>query len=143
MATSTPRKQAMPNIQYHLDRGLTPIQLADIFDRAGLIRPTDDLARRAQMLTHGNLLITAWDADKLVGVARSLSDFCFCCYLSDLAVDESYQHHGIGKQLIALTQEKIGSRTTLLLLAAPTAMGYYPKVGFEAVPNGWTIKRTQ
>ena len=69
--------------------------------------------------------------------------FCFCCYLSDLAVDESYQNHGIGKRLIELTQEKIGPSTTLLLLAAPTAMGYYPKVGFEAVPNGWTIKRTQ
>ncbi len=143
MATFTPRKRPMQDIRYHLDRELTPTQLADIFDRAGLNRPTDDLARIAQMLAHGNLLITAWDADKLVGVARSLTDFCFCCYLSDLAVDESYQHHGIGKQLIALTQEEIGPRTTLLLLAVPTAMAYYPKVGFEAVPNGWTIKRTQ
>lgn len=133
----------MQDIQYHFDRKLTPIQLADIFDRASLNRPTDDLARMGQMLAHGNILITAWDAEKLVGVARSLSDFCFCCYLSDLAVDENYQHRGIGKQLIALTQEKIGPKTTLLLLAAPAAMAYYPKVGFEAVPNGWTIKRTQ
>jgi ribosomal protein S18 acetylase RimI-like enzyme len=133
----------MQKIQYQLDHKLTPTQLADIFDRAGLNRPTDDLARMAQMLAHGDILITAWDADKLVGVARSLTDFCFCCYLSDLAVDENYQHRGIGKQLIALTQEKIGPKTTLLLLAAPTAMAYYPKVGFEAVPNGWTIKRTQ
>jgi ribosomal protein S18 acetylase RimI-like enzyme len=133
----------MQKIQYQLDHKLTPTQLADIFDRAGLNRPTDDLARMAQMLAHGDILITAWDADKLVGVARSLTDFCFCCYLSDLAVDENYQHRGIGKKLIALTQEKIGPKTTLLLLAAPTAMAYYPKVGFEAVPNGWTIKRTQ
>lgn len=133
----------MQKIQYQLDHKLTPTQLADIFDRAGLNRPTDDLARMAQMLAHGDILITAWDADKLVGVARSLTDFCFCCYLSDLAVDENYQHRGIGKQLIAMTQEKIGPKTTLLLLAAPTAMAYYPKVGFEAVPNGWTIKRTQ
>ena len=133
----------MQNIQYRFDYELSPAQLADIFDRAGLNRPTDDLARMAQMLAHGDILITAWDAEKLVGVARSLSDFCFCCYLSDLAVDQHYQHHGIGKHLIALTQEKIGPKTTLLLLAAPTAMGYYPKVGFEAVPNGWTIKRTQ
>lgn len=133
----------MQDIKYHFDYELTAIQLADIFDRAGLKRPTDDLARMAQMLAYGNLLITAWDADKLVGVARSLSDFCFCCYLSDLAVDENYQHRSIGKQLIALTQEKIGPKTTLLLLAAPAAMAYYPKVGFEGVPNGWTIKRTQ
>jgi ribosomal protein S18 acetylase RimI-like enzyme len=143
MTTSTPRKHPMQNIQYQFDCELTPIQLADIFDRAGLNRPTDDLVRMTQMLAHGNILITAWDDDKLVGVARSLTDFCFCCYLSDLAVDESYQNHGIGKRLIELTQEKIGPSTTLLLLAAPTAMGYYPKVGFEAVPNGWTIKRTQ
>jgi ribosomal protein S18 acetylase RimI-like enzyme len=133
----------MQDIQYHHDCELTPAQLADIFDRASLNRPTEDLARIAQMLKRTDILITAWDADKLVGVARSLSDFCFCCYLSDLAVDENYQHRGIGKQLIALTQEKIGPKTTLLLLAAPAAMAYYPKVGFEAVPNGWTIKRSQ
>jgi ribosomal protein S18 acetylase RimI-like enzyme len=133
----------MQNIQYQLDDKLTPTQLADIFARAGLNRPTEDLARIAQMLKRTDILITAWDADKLVGVARSLSDFCFCCYLSDLAVDENYQHRGIGKQLIALTQEKIGPKTTLLLLAAPAAMAYYPKVGFEAMPNGWTIKRSQ
>lgn len=95
------------------------------------------------MLNRSDVLVTAWNGDELVGVARSLTDFCFCCYLSDLAVDREYQHSGIGKQLIVLTQEKIGPKTTLLLLAAPSAMAYYPKVGFEPVPNGWTIKRSQ
>ena len=133
----------MQTIHYRLDASITPTQLADIFQRAGLKRPTEDLARMAQMLEHASLLITAWDDDKLIGVARSLSDFCFCCYLSDLAVDQNYQHKGIGKQLIHLTRESIGAKTTLLLLSVPSAMTYYPKVGFTAVANGWTIQRTQ
>lgn len=133
----------MQTIQYRLDANITPSQLADVFQRAGLNRPTEDLARMSQMLAHANLLITAWDDEKLIGVARSLSDFCFCCYLSDLAVDKAYQRKGIGKQLINLTRDRIGIKTTLLLLSASNAMTYYPKVGFEAVPNGWIIQRTQ
>jgi predicted N-acetyltransferase YhbS len=93
------------------------------------------------MLSHANILITAWDGDLLVGVARGLSDFSFCCYLSDLAVDREYQQGGIGKELLNRVQELIGEQTMLLLLAAPTAMPYYPKVGFQAVANGWIIPR--
>jgi N-acetylglutamate synthase-like GNAT family acetyltransferase len=130
-------------IDYSTQRTINAQQLAELFDRSGLNRPTADLPRMSQMLAHADILVTAWNDEKLVGVARSLTDFCYCCYLSDLAVDGSYQHHGIGRQLIHMTQEKIGPKTALLLLAAPTAMDYYPKVGFEAMPNAWIIKRTQ
>lgn len=133
----------MNELQYRINVDLMPSQLADIFHRSGLKRPTEDLARMAQMLAHADILITAWDGEKLIGVARSLTDFCFCCYLSDLAVDQDYQQRGVGKQMIALTQDQIGAKTTLLLLAVPNAMAYYPKVGFEAIGNGWTIHRTQ
>ena len=133
----------MNTLHYTSERTISAPQLAQLFERSGINRPTTDIARMAQMLEHADILATAWDDEKLVGVARSLTDFCYCCYLSDLAVDRDYQHSGIGRQLIQMTQEKIGPQTTLLLLAAPTAMDYYPKVGFEAVPNGWIIKRTQ
>jgi N-acetylglutamate synthase-like GNAT family acetyltransferase len=87
--------------------------------------------------------VTAWDKDKLVGIARSLTDFSYCCYLSDLAVRKDYQKGGIGKKLIALTKEYIGDHAMLLLLSAQTAMDYYPKVGFQKVENGFIIKRTK
>ena len=133
----------MKDIQYKINLEISASQFADIFNRAGLKRPTNDLARMATMLQHADILVTAWGGEQLVGVARSLSDYAFCCYMSDLAVDKDYQHHGIGKQMIKLTQDEIGPKTTLLLLAAPSAMEYYPRVGFEAVPNGWTIHRTE
>lgn len=131
----------MQSITYAQDRRLTPEQLADVFTRSGIQRPVEDLARLAKMLQHGNLLITAWDGESLVGVARALTDFAFCCYLSDLAVDRAYQHQGIGQTLIEQVRSAIGQNSMLLLLAAPDAMAYYPKVGFEAVANGWIIKR--
>jgi GNAT superfamily N-acetyltransferase len=118
-------------------------QLADLFRRSGIRRPVDDLPRLATMLVHANILITAWDGERLIGVARALSDFSYCCYLSELAVDRDYQHGGTGKALIAKVQEKIGPHSMLLLLAAPEAQAYYPKVGFDAVDNGWIIKRTR
>lgn len=131
----------MQTITYAQDRRLTPEQLADVFTRSGIQRPVEDLARMEKMLQHGNLLITAWDGENLVGVARALTDFAFCCYLSDLAVDREYQHQGIGQTLIEQVRSAIGRDSMLLLLAAPDAMAYYPKVGFEAVANGWIIKR--
>lgn len=131
----------MQTITYAQDRRITPEQLADVFTRSGIQRPVEDLARLAKMLQHGNLLVTAWDGENLVGVARALTDFAFCCYLSDLAVDREYQHQGIGQALIEQVRSAIGKNSMLLLLAAPDAMAYYPKVGFEAVANGWIIKR--
>jgi predicted N-acetyltransferase YhbS len=95
------------------------------------------------MLEHGNLLCTAWDGSTLVGVARSLTDFEYCCYLSDLAVDEKYQKKGIGRELIRLTQSQLGPRAKLILLSAPKAETYYPKVRFDQHKSAWIIPATK
>jgi predicted N-acetyltransferase YhbS len=93
------------------------------------------------MLKHSNLVISAWNGIELIGIARSVTDYNYCCYLSDLAVKSEYQKAGIGRELIKLTADTIGDQTMLLLLSAPTAMDYYPKQGFEKVDNGFIIKR--
>ena len=80
------------------------------------------------MLQHANLIATARDNGKLIGVSRSLTDFVYCTYLSDLAVDENYQKMGIGKELIRITKQHT-PKAKLILLAAPKAVGYYPKIG--------------
>ena len=85
------------------------------------------------MLEHGDVLVTAWDDEKLVGVARTITDFAFCSYLSDLAVDRYYQRKGIGKLLVEKTREMIGKDVMLLLLSAPEALTYYPKIGFDKI----------
>jgi len=128
-------------IHYSTNSTITAEQLADLFNRSGIRRPTGDLDRINRMIRHANLMITAWKGDVLVGVARSLTDFSFCCYLSDLAVDRSCQKEGIGRELVRLTKEAIGEESMLLLLSAPDAMAYYPKIGMEAVQNGWIIRR--
>ncbi|HJU70427.1 MAG TPA: GNAT family N-acetyltransferase [Paucimonas sp.] len=133
----------MTPISYRTNECISGKQLAQVFMQSGIRRPVEDLARMEAMLKHGNLLITAWAGDSLVGVARALTDFSFCCYLSDLAVDKAYQKQGIGTALIRQVRAAIGEQSTLLLLAAPEAMDYYPKVGFEAVENGWIIKRAR
>lgn len=118
-------------------------QIIDVYSSSGINRPIKDKERIAKMYTNSNLIVTAWDNDKLVGVSRSLTDFCYCCYLSDLAVRKEYQASGIGKKLIELTRNNIGTQTALILLSAPTATGYYPKVGFQKIDNGFIIKRTK
>jgi predicted N-acetyltransferase YhbS len=102
-------------------------------------RPIDDRECMRKMLENANLVITAWDEARLVGIARSLSDFAFCTYMSDLAVHADYQRHGVGKELIRRTQ-KAGGAASIFLFAAPAAVDYYPHVGFEA-GSGWLLTR--
>lgn len=118
-------------------------KIIDDYNSSGINRPTTDKERIEKMYSNSNLILTAWDNDKLIGISRSLTDFCYCCYLSDLAVRKDYQKSGVGQKLIQLTKEKIGEQTTLILLSAPTAMDYYPKVGMQKIDNGFIIKRTK
>lgn len=106
-------------------------------------RPVDDRDRMQQMLNEANLTITAWDGDLIVGIARSLTDWCYCCYLSDLAVRASHQRHGIGKELIRHTQAELGPNATLILLSAPAAVDYYPRIGMEKHPSAWILRGGQ
>lgn len=133
----------MNNIFYRTD--LTPDinHIIDVYNSSGINRPTTDNERIAKMYKNSNLIVTAWSEEILVGIARSLTDFCYCCYLSDLAVRKEYQNSGIGRELIELTKNKIGEQTALILLSAPAAMDYYPKIGFQKTDNGFIIKRTK
>lgn len=116
------------------------MQVVDLFKSSGINRPIDDEKRIQSMIDQANLIVTAWDGIQLVGIARSLTDYCYCCYLSDLAIKKEYQKSGIGKSLIEITQETIGEQTMLLLLSAEPALEYYPKIGFDKVENGFIIK---
>ena len=86
-------------------------------------------------------MVTAWDDDVLVGVSRSITDWVWSCYLADLAVRKDCMKSGIGKKLIELTRERLGDSVMLLLLSVPTAMEYYPKVGFIKEDRAFTILR--
>lgn len=122
------------NIHYEADRKITADEFIDLLERSTLAerRPVDDRKCIQAMLANANLLCTAWGGDRLVGAARSVTDFEYCCYLSDLAVDTAYQKKGIGRKLIELTQSRLGPNAKIILLAAPKAEAYYPKIGFEA-----------
>lgn len=89
------------------------------------------------MIDHCDILLTAWVDERLVGVARAIADDCCCCYLADLAVDRVYQRRGIGRKLVEMLEQSLGGGILLLLLAAPEAKDYYPRIGFQPVLNAW------
>lgn len=133
----------MADIVYRSNIKITVSDFIDLLKRSTLAerRPINDAARIQKMLDHANVIVTAWTGDQLIGVSRAVTDFSFCCYLSDLAVDEKYQHQGIGKQLIKLTHDTAGHETQLLLLAAPKATKYYPKIGMKRFEHCFVIDR--
>ncbi len=129
------------NIIYKTGVTPQPEQVIALYDAAGLPRPTNDAARIQAMYEHSDIVVTAWQSQTLVGVARSITDRAWCCYLADLAVSPAIKKSGIGKKLIDITRDLIGDECTLILLSVPTAMDYYPKVGFTRLDNCFWINR--
>lgn len=130
-------------IEYFCDREISAQQLSGLFCSANMQRPVNDFYRLRQMLDKADIVVSAFSEERLVGMARAITDFSYCCYLSDLAVAADFQRQGIGKKLIELVRQRIGPQCSLLLLSAPKAMSYYPLVGFEQVTNAWIIKRLE
>ena len=130
----------MTDVQYGIEPDLASGEFVDVLRRSTLAerRPVDDADAIAGMLRHASVIATARDRDGLlVGVSRAISDFSYCTYLSDLAVDTSYQGRGIGRELIRRTHEAAGEFTTLILLAAPKARTYYPHIGMTRHDSCW------
>lgn len=132
-----------PSITYAVEPQLTAEEFIDVLRRSTLAerRPVDDAEVIAGMLRGASLLVTARRDGLLVGVSRAISDFAYCTYLSDLAVDQQFQGQGIGRELIRRTHELAGVRTTLILLAAPAAASYYPHIGLRPHGSCWIIPR--
>ena len=132
----------MSEIEYHNGNDLNLDQVIELYNAStlGERRPVDDREIMSAMLRHANLVVTAWDEDLLVGIARTLSDFAYVGYLADLAVRASHQRQGIGVALIQKTRDQMGPRSTLVLLSAPKAVAYYPKIGFIRHESAWILR---
>ena len=138
-------------ISYRTGNDLDLDAVIDVYrdSTLGARRPVDDRDVMGKMLAAANLVVTAWDKDedkdggggRMVGIARSLSDFVFCTYLSDLAVRVSHQRQGIGRELVKRTQKE-GKSATIFLFSAPAAVPYYPHIGFSE-GSGWMLTRMQ
>jgi ribosomal protein S18 acetylase RimI-like enzyme len=128
-------------VVYGLEPDLSADEFIHVLHRSSLAerRPVDDVPRIDRMLRHASLIVTARCGELLVGVSRAVSDFSYCTYLSDLAVDMAFQRQGIGRALIRQTHEAAGLTTRLILLAAPAARSYYPHIGMQPHDSCWTI----
>jgi ribosomal protein S18 acetylase RimI-like enzyme len=136
----------MANIQYAVEPDLHVDEFVDVLRRSTLAerRPVEDLPTMLGMLAHADVILTARNADGLlVGISRAISDFSYCTYLSDLAVDVAFQRRGIGRELIRRTHLSAGLNTNLILLAAPKAESYYPHIGVLHHKSCWRIARSQ
>jgi len=136
----------MDNIEYSLEPNLTVDEFVDVLRRSTLAerRPVHDLSTIRNMLAHADVIVAARDAGKLlVGVSRAITDFSYCTYLADLAVDVAFQRRGIGRDLIRRTHVAAGLKTNLILLAAPKAETYYPHIGMLPHNSCWRIERQE
>ncbi len=130
-------------ISYKTDILPATAQIIELYEASSLPRPTHDTERIAAMYKNSDLIVTAWDGENLVGVSRTITDWVWSSYLADLAVNPNYKKSGIGKKLIEITREKVGEQSMVLLLSVPTAMEYYPKVGFKKEDRGFLIERSK
>lgn len=131
--------------EYKVNAPVTTEQFIELLNNStlGERRPVEDIECMKGMISNSNLMVTAWVNETLVGIARSMTDFHYACYLSDLAVDKKYQKCGIGKQLQTITQEQLGPKCKLILVAAPGASAYYEHIGFTNNTRCWVLNREE
>jgi len=130
------------SIEFKVNHSVTTDQFIGLLESStlGERRPIQDRLCMEGMVAHSNLMISAWDGPLLVGIARSITDFHYACYLSDLAVHQDYQRSGIGKRLQSLTQKQLGPRCKVILLAAPAASSYYGQLGYTHNDRCWLLE---
>ena len=128
-------------INYLESKQVSATDVATVFKNSGIKRPYEDLERIQKMINNADVLITAWIDGKLIGVARAITDFSYCCYLSYLAIDKEYQKQGIGKELVNRVQQIIGDECSLILISSPIATEYYPQLGFSKNDKAYSIAR--
>ncbi|MBS0513435.1 MAG: GNAT family N-acetyltransferase [Proteobacteria bacterium] len=130
------------HIDYRDDAAIAAAQAIDLYRRStlGERRPVDRPDVFEAMLANASLVVSAWQGERLVGIARTLTDFAYVAYLADLAVDAGHQRQGIGKRLIEETRRRLGAECMIVLLAAPKANDYYLRLGFEHNPRAWMLK---
>ena len=133
------------SIEYKINTPVSADQFIELLFEStlGERRPIEDRECINGMVNNSNLMVTAWDGEKLIGIARSMTDFHYACYLSDLAVDKKYQKSGVGKKLQVITQEQLGPKCKLILVAAPAANSYYEHIGFSNTEQCWILDREQ
>jgi len=133
------------SIKYKVNTPVSAEQFIELLQEStlGERRPIEDRDCMEGMVKNSNLMITAWDGEKLIGIARSMTDFHYACYLSDLAVHKKYQKDGVGKKLQITTQEQLGPKCRLILVAAPAANSYYEHIGFTNNQRCWVLEREQ
>ncbi len=121
-------------ITYKIEPDLSAQEFRDVLiaSTLGERRPVNDPERLEKMLRHADIIVVARDGGQIVGVSRAITDYAYCCYLSDLAVDTRYQKQGIGKRLMEETYAAAGSETTMALIPAPKAVEYYEKIGMKS-----------
>jgi GNAT superfamily N-acetyltransferase len=130
-------------IHYKDTKRVAAADVARVFHNSGIRRPFHDLPRLQRMIDHSGLLITAWAGQQMVGVARAVSDFSYCCYLSDLAVDRSYQKQGVGKTLLERLKRKLSDEVSLILISVPEAEAFFLKAGFIRSDRSYIIPRSR
>lgn len=133
------------DIEYLTNHTISAQQFQSLLRRStlGLRRPVDDLACLDGMLKHSNLIVSAWHQGELIGIARCVTDFYYCCYLSDLAVDEAFQNKGIGIALQSHVKNQLNELCKIILIASPQAANYYPSIGYEHNDRCWVLNGHQ
>jgi len=130
-----------PDIVFLVNTEIEVAHIVELYRECGLNRPVEDPNRIEAMYKGANLIISAHDGDRLVGLCRALTDGHYVCYVADIAVRSSHQKRGIGRGLLERVSTTQGEGVSLILLSSPDAVDVYPRLGFRHVNNCYVRRR--
>jgi aralkylamine N-acetyltransferase len=85
---------------------------------------------------NSHTVCSAFDAERLVGFGRALSDGHYQAVICDVVVLPEYQGKGVGRAIMNALLEKLPKGATMLLYAAPGKQAFYTRFGFGNLKTG-------
>lgn len=123
-------------ITFTEEKCFTVEQVRDLFESVGWVSakfPT----RLHKALMHSSTVLTAWDGERLVGLARVIDDSELVAYMHYVLVDPAYQGRGIAGGLVERVKAKYKDFLYLEIMPEESKnAAFYEKHGFTLMRDG-------
>jgi len=118
-------------------------QLVDLYNSFGWLAYTSDeqKPKLQEAINNSIHVVTAWSNERLVGLARCISDDVSICYLQDILIHPEFQRHGLGRKLLSNCLERFAHVRMKVLITDDEERQklFYESLGYK---NTKDLKKT-
>lgn len=117
-------------IHYSFAKNFKEEELKELYDSVGWMSAAY-AGRMVKAFQNAGTVVSAWDGDKLIGLAEAIDDGELIAYIHYLLVGPEYQKQGVGRKLLELVKKQYENYLYLIVISEEKEkVEFYEKCGF-------------